>query len=71
MSEDMLDKKIIASLKSRRDIVNEKLLVSRTMELTDLGRELISLGLVVKDEVAAYSRAYSDGKMAPGIFPQV
>ncbi len=83
MSEDMLDKKIIASLKSRQDIVNEKLLVSRTMELTDLGRELISLGLVVKDEVAqltpeliqtgkwrqASFRKYDVRTFAPAIYP--
>ena len=52
MSEETLDKAVIAALRSRQDLVAEKLLVTRTMELTDLGREIVSMGLEVKDEVA-------------------
>ena len=52
LSEDRLDKGTIAQLKSRQDLVVEKLVVSRTLELTDLGRDMIALGVEVREEVA-------------------
>src|SRR5690606_33709202 len=50
--EDGLDKATIASLKSRQDLVVERLVIDRTLEMTDLGRELVEMGLQVKEEVA-------------------
>lgn len=83
MSEDVLDKDVIAALRSRQDMVTERLVVNRTMELTDLGRELISLGLEVKDEVAQLTpeliqtgkwkevqfRRYDVRTFAPAVYP--
>ena len=83
MSEEALDKNVIAALRSRQDLVAEKLVVTRTMELTDLGRELIFMGLEVKDEVAqltpeliqtgkwkdAQFRRYDVRTFAPAIYP--
>ena len=83
MSEDALDKAVIAALRSRQDLVSEKLLVTRTMELTDLGRELVSMGLEVRDEVAQLTpeliqtgkwkdvqlRRYDVRTFAPAVYP--
>jgi phenylalanyl-tRNA synthetase alpha chain len=83
LSEDRLDKGTIAQLKSRQDLVVEKLVVSRTIELTDLGRELISLGIEVKEEVAQLTpeliqtgkwrdvtiRKYDVRTFAPAVYP--
>ena len=83
MSEDALDKAVIAALRSRQDLVSERLLVTRTMELTDLGRELVSMGLEVRDEVAQLTpeliqtgkwkdvqlRRYDVRTFAPAVYP--
>ena len=83
MSEDLVDKNIIAALRSRQDLVDEKVIVTRTIELTDLGREIISMGLEVKDEVAQLTpeliqtgkwkdvefRRYDVRTFAPAIYP--
>ncbi len=52
LPEDRLDKATIAALKSRQDLVVERLAVDRTLEMTPLGRELVSMGLEVREEVA-------------------
>lgn len=83
LSEEALDKDTIAALRSRQDLVVERLAVSRTMELTDLGRELVSMGLEVKDEVAQLTpellqtgkwkdvsfRRYDVRTFAPALYP--
>lgn len=83
ISEDRLDKATIAALKSRQDLVVEKLVVSRTLELTELGREMLELGIEVKEEVAQLTpeiiqtgkwkdvtiRKYDVRSFAPAIYP--
>jgi phenylalanyl-tRNA synthetase alpha chain len=83
LSEDRLDKVAIAQLKSRQDLVAEKLVVSRTVDLTDLGREVLDLGIEVKEEVAQLTpeliqtgkwrdvtiRKYDVRTFAPAIYP--
>lgn len=83
ISEDKLDKATIAALKSRQDLVVEKLAVSRTLELTDLGREMLALGIEVREEVAQLTpeliqtgrwkdvtiRKYDVRSFAPAIHP--
>jgi len=83
MSEEVLDKDAIAALKSRQDLVAERLVVSRTMELTPLGRQLVAMGLEVRDEVAQLTpeliqtgkwkevafRKYDVRTFAPAIYP--
>lgn len=83
MPEDRLDKATIASLKSRQDLVVERLLIDRTLEMTSLGRELVEMGLQVKEEVAQLTpeliqtgkwrevtiRKYDVRSFAPAIYP--
>ncbi len=83
LSEEHLDKGTIAQLKSRQDLVVEKLVVTRTLTLTDLGRELIDMGVEVKEEVAQLTpeliqtgkwrnvtiRKYDVRTFAPAVFP--
>ena len=83
LPEDRLDKATIAALKSRQDLVTERLVVSRTLELTDLGRELVGLGLEIRDEVAQLTpeliqtgkwkevtfRKYDVRTFAPALYP--
>ncbi|WP_019177750.1 phenylalanine--tRNA ligase subunit alpha [Methanomassiliicoccus luminyensis] len=83
LPEDKLDKATIAALKSRQDMVNEKLVVSRTITVTGLGKEIIGMGIEVKDEVAQLIpeliqtgkwrdvtiRKYDVRTFAPAIYP--
>ncbi len=50
--EEGADKNIIAQLKSRQDIIAEKLVVSRELIMAEAGKEVISLGVELKQEVA-------------------
>ena len=50
--EEEADKNIIAQLKSRQDIMAEKLVVSRELIMAEAGKEVISLGVELKQEVA-------------------
>jgi len=43
---------IIAQLKGRQDLITERLQVARKMSLTELGRQVLDLGVVLKEEVA-------------------
>ncbi len=52
LPESKIDKKVAAQLKSRQELIEEKLVVDRTINLTHLGREVIQEGIVIKDEVA-------------------
>lgn len=81
--EDRLDKAAIASLRSRQDLVVERLAVDRTLEITDLGKQLLEMGLEVKEEVAQLTpeliqtgrwkdvtiRKYDVRTFAPAIYP--
>jgi phenylalanyl-tRNA synthetase alpha chain len=83
ISEDRLDKGTIAALKSRQDLVAERLVVSRTFELTPLGQEMVALGIEVREEVAQLTpeliqsgrwrdvtiRKYDVRSFAPAIYP--
>jgi phenylalanyl-tRNA synthetase alpha chain len=83
LPEDRLDKGTIADLKGRQDLVTEKVVISRTLELTDLGRELVALGVEVREEVAQLTpeliqtgrwkevsiRKYDVRSFAPAIYP--
>ena len=83
MTEDRLDKKAIAALRSRQDLIAEKLSIDRTLEITDLGKEMIDIGVEVKEEVAQLTpeliqsgrwrevtiRKYDVRTFAPAIYP--
>ncbi|MGD1060099.1 MAG: phenylalanine--tRNA ligase subunit alpha [Methanomassiliicoccales archaeon] len=43
---------VIAQLKGRQDLIAERLQVSRKFAITDLGKEVLALGLELKEEVA-------------------
>lgn len=82
LSEDEVSKEVIAQLKSRQDVLEERPVVHRTLELTDLGRQVLSLGLSLKEEVAQITpellqtgrwrevelRKYDVGAFAPAIY---
>ncbi len=50
--ESELPAPVVAQLKGRQDLIVERVATSRTMTLTPLGREVLALGLEVKEEVA-------------------
>ncbi len=50
--EEEADKNIIAQLKSRQDIISEKLVISRELIMAEAGKEVISLGIELTQEVA-------------------
>ena len=52
LPETDLSKEVIIQLKSRKDMVVEKLLTSRTVSLTKEGERIASLHLKIKEEVA-------------------
>lgn len=52
VSEGDGSKEVLESLRQRKDFLNERHVVSRTVSLTDRGREVASLPLSIKEEVA-------------------
>ncbi|QLH75203.1 MAG: phenylalanine--tRNA ligase subunit alpha [Methanomassiliicoccales archaeon] len=50
--ETELDMNIIAQLKTRQDLIVEKLVISRSFSISDLGKQIISMGIELKEEVA-------------------
>ncbi|MFP4546154.1 MAG: phenylalanine--tRNA ligase subunit alpha, partial [Methanomassiliicoccales archaeon] len=50
--EDQVDPEVMQKLLTRQDFVDEKLAVTRTIELTDLGREILDMGVELTEEVA-------------------
>jgi phenylalanyl-tRNA synthetase alpha chain len=52
VSETEADAAVVAQLKGRQDLIAERLQVSRRAALTDLGRELLAMGVELKEEVA-------------------
>ncbi|MCJ7516677.1 MAG: phenylalanine--tRNA ligase subunit alpha [Methanomassiliicoccales archaeon] len=83
LSEDEVDGKIISQLKSRQDLISERLIVSRKLSLTDAAREVVDLGIELKDEVAQIApellqtgrwkevtfRKYDVRTFAPSVYP--
>ncbi|MDH7509110.1 MAG: phenylalanine--tRNA ligase subunit alpha [Methanomassiliicoccales archaeon] len=49
--EGEVDKKVIEQLKSRQNLINERLVVERKLALTELGSRIASQGLEAKEEV--------------------
>jgi phenylalanyl-tRNA synthetase alpha chain len=80
--ESDVDMEIIAQLKTRQDLIAERLVVSRELFLTDAGREVLSLGIELKEEVAQLTpelvqtgrwrdvsiRKYDVNTFAPSVF---
>ena len=52
LSENEIAAEMVAQLKGRQDLIAEKLLISRKLEPTDLGREVLALGIELKEELA-------------------
>jgi len=83
MSEDELPDKLMKQLLTRQDIINERLDIKRSLKLSDLGLEVISLGIELKEEVAQLTpellqsgkwnevdfRKYDIRTFAPSVFP--
>ncbi len=80
--ESDVDMDMIAQLKTRQDLIAERLVVSRELYLTDAGREVLSLGIELKEEVAQLTpelvqtgkwrdvsiRKYDVNTFAPSVF---
>lgn len=83
LTEDEVDEKTISNLLSRQNLISEKLEVRRTLELTELGREVLEIGVTLTDEVAQLTpellqtgkwrevkfRKYDIRTFAPQIYP--
>ncbi|MBN1110434.1 MAG: phenylalanine--tRNA ligase subunit alpha, partial [Methanomassiliicoccales archaeon] len=52
LSEEEADRAALELLKARKGVLQDKLLVSRVLCLNNLGREILELGVELKDEVA-------------------
>ena len=52
LAENEVSPEIIAQLKGRQDLITEKPQVSRRLELTELGKEVLALGVEFKVEIA-------------------
>ncbi|MDR0778240.1 MAG: phenylalanine--tRNA ligase subunit alpha [Methanomassiliicoccaceae archaeon] len=52
VSENDRDKNIIKDLKGRQDMIEERITTSRSISLTELGKEMIAMGIELKEEIA-------------------
>lgn len=52
LTERDVDPIVIKTLKSRKDVVKEKETIRREIALTDMGRQALSMGIELKEEVA-------------------
>jgi phenylalanyl-tRNA synthetase alpha chain len=82
MTEMDVDSVVIKMLKSRQDVVKEKETIRREISLTDMGREAVSIGVELKEEVAqltpellssgkwkdVHFRRYDVGTFAPSLY---
>jgi phenylalanyl-tRNA synthetase alpha chain len=82
MTERDVDPVVIKMLKSRKDVVKEKETIRREIGLTDMGREAVSMGVELKEEVAqltpellssgkwkdVHFRRYDVGTFAPSLY---
>jgi phenylalanyl-tRNA synthetase alpha chain len=82
MTERDVDSVVIRMLKSRKDVVKEKETIRREIGLTDMGREAVSMGVELKEEVAqltpellssgkwkdVHFRRYDVGTFAPSLY---
>jgi phenylalanyl-tRNA synthetase alpha chain len=46
------DKNIIKDLKGRQDMIEERITTNRSISLTELGKEMIAMGIELKEEIA-------------------
>ncbi|MBM4237686.1 MAG: phenylalanine--tRNA ligase subunit alpha, partial [Euryarchaeota archaeon] len=83
LTEDDVDPAVISQLRSRQDIISDRIVVSRNLSLTDLGREVLAEGIELREEVAQISseliqtgrwreaafRKYDVRTFAPSVFP--
>ena len=51
LDSEEIDPSVLRSLRGRKDVISEKEEVTRRLELTDMGREVADLGIVIKREV--------------------
>jgi phenylalanyl-tRNA synthetase alpha chain len=82
LPEAEVEKKAVASLKQRKDIIKERIDIKRLVSLTDLGKEIISKGLKLKERITQISpellqtgkwkdvefRKYDVNTFAPAVF---
>jgi phenylalanyl-tRNA synthetase alpha chain len=82
MTERDVDPLVIKMLKSRKDVVREKETIRREIGLTEMGREAVSMGVELKEEVAqltpellssgkwkdVHFRRYDVGTFAPSLY---
>jgi phenylalanyl-tRNA synthetase alpha chain len=52
LTEGEVPRELMALLKTRQDLVADKLVVTRTITLTDLGKEVLALGIELTEEIA-------------------
>jgi phenylalanyl-tRNA synthetase alpha chain len=83
LSEEEVDGSVMADLLSRQNMVSERLVISRSLELTEMGKEVLAMGLEVTDEVAQLTpellqtgrwrevsfRKYDIRTFAPSVYP--
>jgi phenylalanyl-tRNA synthetase alpha chain len=50
--EDECDRNIIKDLKGRQDMIEERITTNRSISMTPLGKEMIAMGIELKEEVA-------------------
>ncbi|UCE39707.1 MAG: phenylalanine--tRNA ligase subunit alpha [Thermoplasmata archaeon] len=82
LSEDDVNSEVIKTLMSRQDIVKERSMVLRSVKLTDLGKEISSMPLKIKEQMSQLTpellqtgkwkdvelRRYDVGTFAPKIY---
>jgi len=83
LPEEEVPAEVIRHLLTRGDLVDEKIVVIRTVSLTDLGREVLDRGIELREEVAQLTpeliqsgkwrevsfRKYDIRTFAPSVFP--
>ncbi|MEM2943465.1 MAG: phenylalanine--tRNA ligase subunit alpha [Methanomassiliicoccales archaeon] len=83
LKENEIDKKLVQELKSRQDLITERLAISRNIALTQLGAEVAQLIEEVKEEIGqltpeilqtgkwrnVYLRKYDIRAFAPSVYP--
>jgi phenylalanyl-tRNA synthetase alpha chain len=82
LKADDVEKKAVQNLKARKEIIKERLVVARTVTLTDLGKEIVGKGLKLKERVSQITpellqsgkwkevefRKYDANTFAPAVF---
>lgn len=82
LKSDDVEKKAVENLKARKEIIKERTVVTRQVTLTDLGKELVGMGLKLKERVTQITpellqtgkwkdvefRKYDVNTFAPAVF---